>query len=128
MKFRLLKESKEEHIKDKTGREFSIWTECDGSYSGQSDYLKIAYLGDNWMDENDKIIRDNLLGYLSYSVLDEDDTTAYIKMIEIKKTERRKGIGTKFINSLEKEYKNINWGYTTEEGTKFYQSYHKGED
>ena len=59
------------------------------------------------MDENDKIIRDNLLGYLSYSVLDEDDTTAYIKMIEIKKTERRKGIGTKLINSLEKEYKNI---------------------
>ena len=77
------------------------------------------------MDENDKIIRDNLLGYLSYSVLDEDDTTAYIKMIEIKKTERRKGIGTKLINSLEKEYKNINWGYTTEEGTKFYQSYLK---
>ena len=127
MKFKLLFESKEEHLKDKTGREFNIWTECDGGFSGQSDYLKIAYLGDNWIDENDKIIKDNLLGYLSYSVLDDDGTTAYIKMIEIKDTERRKGIATALIKSLEKEYKNINWGYTTNDGTKFYQSLYKNE-
>lgn len=118
-------ESSKESTRDKTGREYNIWTECTGGYSGQSDYMKIAYVGDNWMDEHDRIIRENILGYLQYAVADDEEDTAYIQMIEVKESERRKGIATALVDSLKKEYKEINWGYTTNDGTKFYNSYSK---
>lgn len=120
-----IEESSKESKKDKAGREYNIWTECTGGYSGQSDYMKIAYVGDDWMDEHDRIIRENILGYLQYSVADDEEDTAYIQMIEVKESERRKGIATALIDSLKKEYKEINWGYTTNDGTKFYNSYNK---
>lgn len=112
-----LNESHNEKVKDKNGRDFSIWTECSGGSSTQSDYIKIAYLNDNWMDDNDKIIKDNLLGYLEYSVSDDNEDKAYVQMIEIKDSERRKGIAGELIKSLQKEYKDINYGYTTKDGT-----------
>lgn len=112
-----LNESHNEKVKDKNGRDFSIWTECSGGSSTQSDYIKIAYLNDNWMDDNDKIIKDNLLGYLEYSVSDDNEDKAYVQMIEIKDSERRKGIASELIKSLQKEYKDIDYGYTTKDGT-----------
>ena len=99
----------------KDGTEFNIWTEYTGGYKDQEDYMKIAYVGDNWIDENDKIIKKNLLGYLEYSVYDGE---AYIQMIEVRQSEKRKGIATALIQSLQHDYKDINWGYTTEEGTR----------
>ena len=45
------------------------------------------------------------------------DNVAYINFIKVKDTERRKGIASELIKSLQKEYKNINWGFTTEDGT-----------
>lgn len=112
-----LNESHNEKVKDKNGRDFSIWTECSGGSSTQSDYIKIAYLNDNWLDDNDKIIKDNLLGYLEYSVSDDNEDKAYVQMVEIKDSERRKGIASELIKSLQKEYKDIEYGYTTKDGT-----------
>jgi ribosomal protein S18 acetylase RimI-like enzyme len=97
----------------KDGREFTIWTEVEDSHDGQLDKLKIAYVGDDWMDENDKVIVDNLLGYVDYSVY---NNSAYINFIKVKDSERRKGVGTALIKSLEHDHKNVNWGYTTDEG------------
>lgn len=125
VKSKTITESSKEFTRDKDGREYNIWTECTGGYSGQSDYMKIAYVGDNWMDEHDRIIRENILGYLQYSVADDEEDTAYIQMIEVKESERRKGIATALVDSLKKEYKEINWGYTTNDGTKFYNSCNK---
>ncbi len=105
----------DEKVKDKNGRDFNIWTESTGDYEGN--YMKIAYVGDNWIDDNDKIIRDNILGYLEYSVLDDNENKAYVQMIEVKKSEQRKGVATALINSLQKDYKEIDYGYTTEDGT-----------
>ena len=105
----------DEKAKDKNGREFNIWTESTGEYEG--DYIKIAYVGDNWIDENDKIIRDNILGYLEYSVLDDNEDKAYVQMINVKESERRKGVATALINSLQNDYKEIDYGYTTSDGT-----------
>lgn len=97
----------------KDGREFTIWTEVEDSHDGQLDKLKIAYVGDDWMDENDKVIVDNLLGYVDYSVY---NNSAYINFIKVKDSERRKGVGTALIKSLEHDHDNVNWGYTTDEG------------
>ena len=110
----------DEKVKDKTGRDFKIWTECTGGYEGQEDYMKIAYLGDNWMDENDRVIRDNLLGIVEYAV--DDDNKCYVQMIQVKDTEQRKGIATALIKSLQNEYKDIDYGYTTNDGTKLLKS------
>lgn len=110
----------DEKVKDKTGRDFKIWTESTGEYEGN--YIKIAYVGDNWMDENDKIIRDNILGYLDYTVLDDNDDKAYVQMIQVKDTEQRKGIATALIKSLQNEYEDIDYGYTTNDGTKLLKS------
>ena len=109
-----LNESSKETVKDKNNRDFNIWTEVNDYHDGQYDCMKIAYTGDNWIDNNDNIIKDNLLGYIDYSVY---DNVAYINFIKVKDTERRKGIASELIKSLQKEYKNINWGFTTEDGT-----------
>lgn len=107
-------------VKDKNGRDFRIWTECTGGYEGQENYMKIAYLGDNWLDDNDRVIRDNLLGVLEYAV--DDDNKCYVQMIQVKDTEQRKGIATALIKSLQNEYKDIDYGYTTNDGTKLLKS------
>ena len=107
-------------VKDKNGRDFRIWTECTGGYEGQENYMKIAYLGDNWLDDNDRVIRDNLLGVVEYAV--DDDNKCYVQMIQVKDTEQRKGIATELIKSLQNEYKDIDYGYTTNDGTKLLKS------
>ena len=104
----------DEKVKDKNGRDFRIWTEHTGYQSGQDEYIKIAYLGDNWIGNDDKVIKENILGYLEYVVYDDK---CYVSMIEIKGSEKRKGIATALIKSLQNEYKDIDYGYTTEEGT-----------
>lgn len=101
------------------GTPFNIWTESTGGYSEQSNYTKIAYVGDNWIDRNDRIIRENILGYVDYAVIDDEEDTAYIMMIEVKDSMRRKGVGTALIESLKHDFKSLNWGFTTEDGTAF---------
>lgn len=118
----------DEILKDKDDREFKIWTECTGGYSGQSNFIKIAYVGDNWIDEHDKILRDNILGYLEYATLDDYEDTAYVQMIEIKESERRKGIASALIKSLQNEYKDIDYGFTTDDGTQLLKSLGIRED
>ena len=81
--------------------------------------MKIAYTGDNWIDENDRIIRDNVLGYLQYAISENEPDTAWIQMIEVKPNVRRKGIATRLIQALKHDYKKIEWGYTTDDGTAF---------
>ena len=120
-------ESKKELKRDKTGREYHIWTECTGGGYGQSDYMKIAYVGDDWMDEHDRIIRENILGYLQYAVSDDEEDVAYVQMIEVKDVERRKGIASALMDSLNADYKEVYWGFTTDDGTKFKKAYMKEE-
>lgn len=105
------------------GTPFNIWTEYESNYD-QTDCMKIAYIGKNWMDENDRIIKDNLLGYLEYAYDPyEDPRTAYVKMIEVKNNMKRKGIGTALIQALQKDFgDNINYGYSTPDGTKLLKS------
>lgn len=117
----------DEYVKDKSDREFKIWTENTGGYGDQSDFIKIAYVGDNWLDDNDRPIRDNLLGIVEYST-DENDK-CYVQMIQVKDSEKRKGIATQLVNSLKKDYgDNIEWGYTTDEGTQLLKSLGIRED
>lgn len=115
-----LLESHNEVVKDKTGREFNIWTESTGGYGDQHDWMKIAYLGDNWLDDNDRVIKENLLGFLEYATDDGDN--CYVQMIQVKDTEQRKGIASELIKSLQKEYENINYGFTTNDGTQLLKS------
>lgn len=98
----------------KDGREFTIWTETNDSHGGELYKMKIAYVGDNWMDENDKVIKDNLLGYVDYNVYEDK---AYINFIKVKDSEKRKGVGTALIQSLYDDHKEVIWGYTTEDGS-----------
>lgn len=130
MKFRLVKDRLKESVKKinnneskatmKDGTEFNIWTEYDSAGSEQTNCTKIAYIGDNWLDERDRVIRENLLGYLSYSYLrNEKPKTAYVQMIHVKDSMRRKGIATALIDSLKQDFgNNIEYGYTTDDGTK----------
>ena len=114
-----LTESVSETVKDKTGREFKISTEVFDSYGSQLYCGKIAHTGSTWLDENDRVKKSDLLGYIDYSVI---DNVAYINMIEVKESERRKGIATELIKSMEKDYDKVQWGYTTDDGT----ALHKG--
>lgn len=105
----------------KNDTSFSIWTEYEANYDNQTDCMKIAYLGDNWLDDNDRIVKENLLGYLEYSYdPNEKPRIAYVNMIEVKESMRRKGIASALIESLIQDFgkDNIEWGYTTEEGTR----------
>lgn len=130
MKFRLVKDKLKESVREinhnesratmKDGTEFNIWTEYDSAGEEQTNCTKIAYIGDNWLDERDRVIRENLLGYLSYSYLrNEKPKTAYVQMIQVKDSMRRKGIATALIDSLKQDFgNNIEYGYTTDDGTK----------
>lgn len=104
----------------KDGTKFNIWTEMTDAYDNQLDFTKIAYVGDNWIDENDKIINKNILGYVQYSVYNNH---AYVQMIEVKESMRRKGVATALMQSLYSDYKKVNWGMTTDDGTKFKRAY-----
>ena len=104
----------------KDGTKFNIWTEMTDAYDNQLDFTKIAYVGDNWIDENDKIINKNILGYVQYSVYNNH---AYVQMIEVKESMRRKGVATALMQSLYSDYKKVNWGMTTDDGTKFKKAY-----
>lgn len=100
----------------KNGETFNIWTECDGGYYGQSNWFKIAYTGDNWIGDDDKPIKENLLGLIEFATYGGD---IYIQMIQTKKDRKREGIATALIKSLYKDAdgKRIHWGFTTDEGT-----------
>lgn len=100
----------------KNGETFNIWTECDGGYGEQSNWFKIAYTGDNWIGDDDKPIKENLLGLIEFATYDDD---IYIQMIQTKKDRKREGIATALIKSLYKDAdgKRIHWGFTTDEGT-----------
>lgn len=87
--------------------------------------MKIAYTGDNWIDKDDKIIRDNLLGYIEY-VYDpyEKPRVAYVQMIEVKNAMKRNGIGSALIQALQKDFgkENIRYDYSTPDGTALLKS------
>ena len=130
----LIDENLQEHYiektKDKTGRDFTIATEHMDVMGEQSQWCKIAYVGDDWMDDNDRVIRDNILGVLEYSTYSEDEpnTICYVEMIQTKYNEKRKGIASALVKSLQKDYKDIHWGYTTDEGTQLLKSLGIRED
>ena len=108
----------------KDGTRFNIWTDYESNY-GQTDCFKVAYIGSDWMDENDNVIRDNLLGYVEYCYdPDESPRVAYVKMIEVKDTMRRKGVGTALIQALQQDFgeDNISYGYSTPDGTSLLKS------
>lgn len=123
MRFRVLKESvtklndNEFSATMKDGTKFRIWKDTDAGYR-QSNVMYVAYVGDNWIDENDKIISKNLLGYLQFSVPDDDEDSAYVQMIEVADRSKRQGVGTALIKALQMSYKNIHYGYSTEDGSK----------
>lgn len=84
------------------------------AYSGQVNMIKEI------RNNNDEIIAK--LQYTDY------DNKAYIDLIETKEEYRRKGLATKLMNDLEKEYgENIEYGYSTPDGTKFLKSYFKNK-
>lgn len=77
------------------------------AYSGQVDMHK------------DYIIGDEVVGRLEYSIYDDEP---YIQMTTVIPEYKRKGIATELLKSLDKDFPNtpIHIGYTTDEGTPFY--------
>ena len=64
------------------------------------------------------------VGYIEYSVYDEEP---YVQYIFVEESYRRKGYGSKLVRKLQSLYPNseINFGMTTEDGTKLYNSLEK---
>lgn len=103
-----------------------IWDEYTGGYGDQSNYMSVAYVGDNWIGEdeegNDTILKKNLRGYIDYAIYDDE---IYIQMIEVGEKYRRQGIATKMMDNLKKMYPGvkIHPGFTTKDGTEFFKNY-----
>ena len=94
-------------LKEDTSDELKIYTETTGSYDGQVDKIKYAYLGETFV------------GYLQYSVYEDEP---YIQMIEVAEDYKRQGIATKLLKSLQNDYpkKSIHTGLQTDEGSKLF--------
>ena len=62
---------------------------------------------------------DEQLGYINFR-LDTYEKEIFIDMISVSENSRRKGIATKMLYALKDEYPDyyVDWGYTTEDGTK----------
>lgn len=97
-------------IRQKSGSK--IHTYSTDAYSGQVNMVKEI------RDSND-----NVIAKLEYS---EFEGKAYIDMIETTEKYKRQGLATKLLDDLRKEYgDNIEYGYSTQEGTKFLNAYFK---
>jgi ribosomal protein S18 acetylase RimI-like enzyme len=96
--------SEGEHPRDEKGR-FTFKDEGYGAHDGQYDSILTAYEGET------------PVGTLDYS---EYDDNAYINMIEVPEEHRRKGVGHAMLKELQGRFPNkeINWGMTTQDGTK----------
>lgn len=83
-----------------------------------STYSTNAYYGQ--VDMVKEYIRDGeTIGYIQYCIYEDEP---HIQMIFVKPEYRRSGIGTALMKSLQSDFPNtnINVGYTTEDGTPFF--------
>ena len=83
-----------------------------------STYSVDAYSGQVDMNK-DYIIDGKVVGKLEYSIYDDEP---YIQMTTVLPEYKRQGIATELLKSLDKDFPNtpIHIGYTTDEGTPFY--------
>lgn len=81
-----------------------------------SDVSNGLFNGEQFMTKNAQINGKNI-GKIDYSIYKDEIN---IKMIEVNKKNRRQGIATKLLQDLQSQYpdKSIDFGYTTEDGTK----------
>jgi ribosomal protein S18 acetylase RimI-like enzyme len=86
-----------------------IEDDCYDSHGGETFCNLMAY-------NKDRV----LLGYLSYSIYQK---SVYVKMIEVRETCRRRGIGTRMVNELESREYPVDVGYSTPDGTLFFRGY-----
>lgn len=97
----------------------TINSEVTGYHHGQTD-IKLSAVKNN-----------KILGYIEYS---EYNSQPHINLVFVNPEHRRKGIATKLINELVKEYKyeNIKWGSLTFDGSvlqqKLDKKYHYNRD
>ena len=92
-----------------------ILEKLDGKISTYSVY---AYSGQVDMHK-DYVVDGKVVGRLEYSIYDDEP---YIQMTTVLPEYKRKGIATELLKSLDKDFPNtpIHIGYTTDEGTPFY--------
>ena len=106
---RLAEKGKSGKELEQSGDLFKVNDEVTGIY-GDEFYKKMTlYSGDEQ------------LGYIEYSVVDDEP---YIQMIQVPENQRRKGYATELVKRLQREYPNkeINFGMMTREGSKLYKS------
>jgi predicted GNAT family acetyltransferase len=87
----------------------NIDNDCYDAYRGQINCQLIAYNKE-----------DTCIGYLGYSIFEEK---IYIDNLTIKNNCRRKGIASKMMKKLEEQDLPINIGFTTPDGTFFFEKY-----
>lgn len=90
----------------------TIREECRNFHNRQYDLTALA-------EENHKVI-----GYCDYTLFNNE---IFIQYIEVAEEYRLKGVARQLFDFIHKEYsdKKINYGYTTDDGTKFMQAYKK---
>ncbi len=92
--------------------DLNIYNDCYDYHSGENYCSIIAE------DKN----TGKRIGYIDYSIYDNE---IYIKIVRVEDEYKRRGIGTKmieFLKNIDEDIKNINLGYSTDEGTPFIES------
>lgn len=90
--------------------EIRLFSDCRGAHNGQVDMVMIA------------VTVEHVIGHLYYSIFDGEFHISTILVVE---EHRRRGIATKMLRQMDADDPGlpIQWGITTEDGTKLKASY-----